>query len=99
MQRKYKKEFKEMTSKYSKNDIIKLMAFCALMLSAVIWLLTAIGIRSYILVFIKDAVLLTAIALPAYSFAKSLSKTFVIIFWIVLLICIIALVFGSFSII
>ena len=87
------------SNRYSKNDLTKLLAFCALLFSAVIWLIRAIGIESNILMFIKDAIVLSAISLPAYAFAKSLSKTWVIIFWIIFILFVIALVFGSFSII
>lgn len=85
-------------SKYSRNDLTKLFAFCALILAAVIWLLAAVGVRITVLTFIKDIALLLAITLPAYSFAKSLGKTWVIVFWVIFIIFSVALVFGSFPI-
>lgn len=87
-----------MKSKYSKNDLTKLLAFCALILSAVIWILLAINIKPNYLIFIKDAILLLAISIPAYAFAKSLGKTWKIIFWIIFIVFVVALIFGSFPI-
>jgi hypothetical protein len=83
------------TTKYSRNDIIKFFAFCALLFSAIVWLLNAFNIKLGILMFAKDVILLIAISLPAYSFAKSLGKTWVVLFWIITVVFAVALVLGT----
>jgi hypothetical protein len=83
------------TTKYSRNDVIKFFAFCALLFSAIIWLLNALNIRIGILMFVKDVIMLIAISLPAYSFSKSLGKKWVVLFWVITVVFAVALVFGS----
>lgn len=84
------------TKRYTKNDLTKILAFAALLLAAVIWALSAFGVKNYILAFIKDAALLAAISLPAHSFAKSIGRIWVIIFWVIFSVFAISLVLGSF---
>ena len=86
-----------MKSKYSKNDLTKLLAFCVMILAAIILLLNAIGIKLGILMFVKDAAILAAISLPAYAFAKSLGKTWVIIFWVIFVVFAVGLVWGGYN--
>jgi hypothetical protein len=88
--------------KYSGNDLARICAFVALMLSAILWVILAIpGIDGNVkgtLSFVKDIALLIAIAIPAYKFAKSLGKTWVIVYWVVMVVAIVFLVLGGFSI-
>lgn len=86
------------TKKFTRNDVTKILAFCALLLAAIIWVLAAFKVNYSILTLIKDSVLLSAISLPAYSFAKSLGRFFIFIFWIIFIIFVVALILSSFSI-
>jgi len=87
---------------YSRNDLTKIFAFCALILSAVIWVLVALGVITGtfldVLVFIKDAALLIAIAIPSLAFARSMSNTWVIICWVIIIAAAVSLIVGNFVI-
>ncbi|NLK17637.1 MAG: hypothetical protein GX304_03820 [Clostridiales bacterium] len=91
-----------METNYSRNDLTKIFAFCALILSAIIWVLVAPGIITGtfldVLIFIKDVALLIAIAIPALSFAKSMSNTWVIVIWVIIIASAVSLIIGNFII-
>lgn len=91
-----------MDTNYSRNDMTKIFAFCALILSAIIWVLVALGVITgtflSVLVFIKDVALLIAISIPALAFAKSMSKTWALITWIIIIAAAVSLIFGNFVI-
>lgn len=85
--------------KYSRNDLTKILAFAALFVAGLIWLLSAILGRDNavvpLLIIIKDVSLLAAIAIPAYSFVNPMGKTWRVIYYILLAVAIVSLIFGS----
>lgn len=83
----------------------RVLAFCALVLTIVLLIVLAIlnGTKSTwsgvgILTLIKDLSLIGAIAIPAYYFVKPKKQVWRIIYWICIVIVIVAAVLGNLNI-
>ncbi len=88
---------KQRTEAAAKRSLVKLCAFIALFLSAVIFVFGGLFAGSKagtILDLIAKIALLIGIAFPAYDYARSLNKTWKIIYWIALVIYILGCTFG-----
>lgn len=86
--------------KITLNDLVKPLAYVALIISGLIqvifWILPNVtGVILTVLVIIKDISLLAAIVIPAHSFAERLGKFWTILYWIVVVIFIVGLIFGG----
>lgn len=95
-----------MTQQESKRmDILvigSLLAFIALLLAIVIFIIAAIlpnlGALPY-LILIKDLALIGAVAVPAYAFVNNKGKVWKITYWLCIVVVVIAAIFGNMHII
>jgi uncharacterized protein involved in response to NO len=88
------------TKKTNDAGILKLIAFCALLLAAAVWLLEVLNVKADILTFIKEIFLLTVAAVPAYGFVKSYGgRKLKFVYFLILLLITAALVQSNFKLI
>ena len=96
---------KQRTERAAKNDFIKICCYVALILAALLIFinnfLPLIGIEVKgpffaVLGLIKDIALLLGIVFGAFAFARSQGKTWVIIFWIALVLYVASVIMGLF---
>lgn len=82
-------------SGYSKGNIISILCFAALIISTVCFILQACGVGAGILSLIANICLIIAVVWSGWSFAKSLGKTWKIVYIVLAVIAVVATVFGS----
>lgn len=80
---------------YSKNSIIGFLCFGALVLSTICFILSACGISASIFTLIASIALIIAVVWGGWGFAKTLSKTWRIVYIVLAVIAVVASVFGS----
>ncbi|MDR3186264.1 MAG: hypothetical protein LBU04_05605 [Christensenellaceae bacterium] len=82
----------------TKSSIVSICSFVALILAGIIWVIVwipALGGVAAVLNFLKDILLLVAVALAAHNYAKKLGTAWYVIYWIIVVIAIIGILFGS----
>lgn len=82
-------------SGYSKGNIISILCFAALIISTVCFILQACNIGAGVLTLISSICLIIAVVWSGWGFAKSLGKTWRIVYLVLAVIAIVATVFGS----
>ena len=79
----------------SKGNAISVLCFISLVASSVCFILQACGVGTGLLGTIANICLLVAVIWSGVGFAKSLGKTWYIIYWVFAVIAIIATLFGT----
>ena len=92
-----------MSKSSSKNSLLEVFAYVAIVISAIAWLLiglhnnTKLDLGKFVSALQLIAVVLTfiVVAVVAYGFTKGKSMTIKVIYWVIVIIFIICAVFGN----
>ena len=94
-----------MSSKSSNNNLLEIFAYVAIVVSAIAWLL--IGLNNHIdaikfsgrliggLQLIATVLTFIVVAVVAYGFTKGKSTTVKVIYWVIVIVFLVCVVFGS----
>lgn len=84
-----------MAKRGNTNNLLGFLAFIAVIIKAVAFILSYFNIGVGIFSFVADIILTGVALLVAWSFAKTCSKTWRIVYYVILILVIVGLVFGG----
>ena len=90
-------------SKSSKNDLLEVFAYIAIVVSAIAWLLVGLnnhtkldfGNFAGVLQLIATILTFIVVAVVAYGFTKGRSTTIKVIYWVIVIVFLVCAVFGN----